>query len=174
MASLILNLSRGPKVTEYLRSRHPSQYLTATSLHPFLISAGTRTLDPNLLSFYLSQDRIYAAHAYPRFIGSLIAKIPFDSAHHHTADVDPATASHSAEEEDANQYLLQLLTFALTNVVREATFFVDIAHKYRLDIWCWRERKATRDYMAEIGRMGGMESLEEGLVFLWAMEQVSC
>ncbi|KAJ2990339.1 hypothetical protein NUW54_g8498 [Trametes sanguinea] len=36
----------------------------------------------------------------------------------------------------------------------------------------WRERKATRDYTAEMARMGALGSLEDGLVFLWAMERV--
>ena len=57
----------------------PEQYAAATR-HTFLTQAGTGTLPLARLALWLAQDRIYAAHAYPRFIGALIASIPFSAA----------------------------------------------------------------------------------------------
>ncbi|KAL5523437.1 hypothetical protein ACEPAG_7610 [Sanghuangporus baumii] len=137
-----------------------SKYNSATQ-HPFLEAARAGSLDGRLLSLWLSQDRIYAAHAYPRFIGSLVAKIPFAS--HHAID---------SEAEAWNQRILSVLSYSLQNVVREARFFLDTAQKYGLDLGCWKERAATKAYCAEMAHVAGWASLEEGLVFLWAMEKL--
>ena len=139
----------------------PRPYSAATE-HPFLSAAGLGTLNDSLLALWLSQDRIYAAHAYPRFIGLLISKIPFCS----------SDALDSREEEE-NQRVLKILAFSLDNVVREAAFFQETSQRWHLDMECWKERKATRDYTAEMTRVSSYGSLEDGLVFLWAMEQVS-
>ncbi|KAG1816924.1 heme oxygenase-like protein [Suillus variegatus] len=129
----------------------------AATRHEFLTAAGTLTLSPARLAFWLCQDRIYAAHAYPRFIGLLITKIPFDG---------------PAVEEELNRETLALLTICLEGVIREVAFFEGVAKECKLDIDGWKERKATRDYTAEMARVASVGSLEEGLVFLWAMEQV--
>lgn len=150
-------------LTEYLTSLHLNSTLySAATKHPFLTAAGNGTLPDALLALWLSQDRIYAAHAYPQFIGLLISKIPFSSSH--TLD---------SVEERMNQQILKLLVFSLENIVKEASFFRDVSKKWGLDIECWKERKATRDYTAEMARIANSGSLEDGLVFLWAMEQVS-
>jgi len=133
----------------------------AATKHPFLTAAGNGSLGDSLLALWLSQDRIYAAHAYPRFIGLLISKIPFSSSH--TLD---------SAEEKLNQRILKLLVFALDNIVREVAFFKESSQEWDLDIGCWKERKATRDYTAEMARVASSGSLEDGLVFLWAMERV--
>ncbi|KAK0449725.1 uncharacterized protein EV420DRAFT_1312535 [Desarmillaria tabescens] len=127
--------------------------------HPFLISAAEGTLPHERLGFWLSQDRLYAAHAYPRFIGSLISAIPYDTSH-----------KIGSPEERLNQRILDVLVFSLTNVVREVGFFEETAKEWGLRIEGWKERKGTRDYTAEMARVS--KSLEEGLVFLWAMEKV--
>ncbi|KAJ7151614.1 heme oxygenase-like protein, partial [Mycena filopes] len=129
--------------------------------HPFLRAAGDGTLNKSLLALWLSQDRIYAAQAYPRFIGSLIAAIPFDK-----------SASPHSDKEIQNRLILKTLTFALENIVKEAGFFVDTAEKHGFDLWMWKERKGTRDYVAEMDSIASGKNVEEGLVFLWAMEQV--
>ena len=148
-------------LTESLLSLSTSQSYDAAIKHPFLQAAGSRNVTATLLSLWLSQDRIYAAHAYPRFIGSLISKIPFSS-HHAIGDA----------EEERNKRILAVLTYSLRNVVREADFFLDTSKKYGLDLDCWKERPETRAYTAEMARIGSYGTLEEGIIFLWAMEKV--
>ncbi|KAG1876270.1 heme oxygenase-like protein [Suillus subluteus] len=131
--------------------------LSAATQHEFLTAAGTLSLSPARLAAWLCQDRIYAAHAYPRFIGLLISKIPFDG---------------PAVEEELNRETLVLLTAGLEGMIREVAFFEGVAKEWGLDINGWIERKATRDYTAEMARVASVGSLEDGLVFLWAMEQV--
>ncbi|KAK0220310.1 hypothetical protein IW262DRAFT_1014668 [Armillaria fumosa] len=146
-------------LTDHLLSlRTPVPYADALR-HPFLISAASGAISHERLGFWLSQDRLYAAHAYPRFIGSLISAIPYDAAH-----------KIGSPEERLNQRILDVLVFSLTNVVREVNFFEETAKEWGLRIEGWKERKGTRDYTAEMARVS--RSLEEGLVFLWAMEKV--
>jgi thiaminase len=156
-------LGAAESLTEHLVSLHstPRPYSAATE-HPFLSAAGNGTLSDPLLALWLSQDRIYAAHAYPRFIGLLISKIPFSS----------SDALDSTKEKH-NQKVLKILAFSLENVVREAAFFKDTSQKWGLDMECWKERKATRDYTAEMARVSSYGSLKDGVIFLWAMEKAS-
>ncbi len=106
-------------------------------------------------------DRIYAAHAYPLFIGALIASIPFSAAD----GVDSPRERRNAE-------ILRVLVNCLENIVKEVGFFGDVARKWGMNLDEWSQRKATKDYTAEMSRISTMGSLEEGLVFLWAMEKV--
>jgi formylaminopyrimidine deformylase / aminopyrimidine aminohydrolase len=145
-------------LTSYLLQHNARVPYAAATEHLFLTQAGDGTLPSRRLALWLSQDRIYAAHAYPRFIGRLIAAIPFSS------NIDP-------KEIASQNRILKALVEALNNIVREANFFVDVATKYGLDINCWHERQGTRNYTAEMARVSS-ESLQDGLVFLWAMEKV--
>ncbi|KAG6860561.1 hypothetical protein C0995_009843 [Termitomyces sp. Mi166 len=151
------------KITSHLLSLTPTSalYSRATKEHPFLISAAKDSLSDRLLSLWLLQDRIYAAHAYPRFVGTLISYIPFR----------PPVLSASVAL-DHSQRILKILVFSLENVVREVGFFDDTAKEWRLDLSRWKERKGTRDYTAEMARISGTGKVEEGLLFLWAMEKV--
>ncbi|KAJ7785674.1 heme oxygenase-like protein [Mycena metata] len=142
------------------QARSNNEYAEAIN-HPFLRAAGDGTLDRSLLALWLSQDRIYAAHAYPRFIGSLIAAIPFDK-----------YASPQSQKEEHNRRILKTLSFALENIVKEVEFFVETARKHGFDLAMWKERKGTRDYVAEMDSIASSRNIQEGLVFLWAMEQV--
>ncbi|EIW78582.1 heme oxygenase-like protein [Coniophora puteana RWD-64-598 SS2] len=145
-----------PPLTHHLLSLStPRPYAVATE-HEFLESAGKLTLNADRLAFWLSQDRIYAAHAYPRFIGGLITKIPFES---------------SGKDEEKNRRTLEMLSQALQGVMDEVRFFEGTAKAHGLNSEGWRERKATRDYTAEMARIASLGTLEEGLVFLWAMEK---
>jgi hypothetical protein len=54
--------------------------------------------------------------------------------------------------------------------VRDVKFLKKTAAEFELDVHGWTERKETKDYSAELARVS---SLEEGIVFLWAMEKVS-
>ncbi|KAH7925446.1 heme oxygenase-like protein [Leucogyrophana mollusca] len=158
-----------------LRTQTP--YAAATQ-HPFLTDAGRLVLPRARLSLWLSQDKIYAADAYPRFVALLIAKIPL-------GDGGPGDALHtytnpdgSQIEESRNRRTLRILVGALQNIVREVGFFEDTAARWGLEIGGagdaegdWVERRGTRDYTAEMARVASLGTLEEGLVFLWAMEQ---
>ncbi|KAJ6627020.1 heme oxygenase-like protein [Mycena sp. CBHHK59/15] len=147
-------------LTDHLRSLStPAPYTDAIN-HPFLQSAGDGTLNHDLLALWLAQDRIYAAHAYPRFIGALIAAIPFSK----EDGIDSPT-------EALKQRILKVLTYSLENIVREVDFFSETAKRWHLDLEGWRERKGTRDYVAEMGSIVRGGRMEDGLVFLWAMEQ---
>ncbi|KAH9931194.1 heme oxygenase-like protein [Amylocystis lapponica] len=134
--------------------------LSPTSQHPFLSAAGRGTLPPSRLSFYLAQDRIYAAHAYPAFLGRLLAAVPFSSLH---APDSPA--------ERHNARIVRVVSYALTNVVREVEFFTTSAERYGLGLSGIPESKETRDYTAEMARVGAEGRIEDALVFLWAMER---
>jgi formylaminopyrimidine deformylase / aminopyrimidine aminohydrolase len=152
-------ISQAGSVTTHLLSI-PTQptYLSATKTHPFLASAADGTLPNDRLAFWLYQDHIYAACAYPRFIGSLISHIPFDQPH--------LCADHP-------QAILRILVGALENIMLEVEFFKNTAKKWGLDLNVWKERKETRDYTAEMARVAANGTIQEGLLFLWAMEKVS-
>ena len=154
-------MTESPKLTGHLLSIKTRVPYDEAINHPFLHSAGLRTLNNDLLALWLSQDRIYAGHAYPRFIGYLMTKIPFAS--HHGVN---------SEQELKNQRILRILAFCVENIVREESFFRDTSKKFGLPLDVWNEREATRNYTAEMLRVGSSLSLEEGLVFLWAMEKV--
>jgi thiaminase len=143
------------KLTAHLDSLTTPTPYTAAIDHPFLTAAGSLSLSSHRLGLYLSQDRIYAAQAYPRFVAQLITKIPLGD----TTHTPFATRT------------LTLLVGCLTNIVREVTFFDTTARTYNIPL-DHGERKATRDYTAEMARIGALASLEDGLVFLWAMEKV--
>ena len=149
------------QLTNHLLSLSTSTPYDAAIKHEFLSSAGNGTLGNDRLAFWLAQDRIYAAHAYPRFIGALIANIPYNSLH-------PIQST----EELLNQRILKTLVFCLENVVREVAFFSETGQTWGLDLHVWKERRETRDYTAEMARITAGTGIEDGLVFLWAMEKV--
>jgi len=150
------------KLTEHLLALTTTPPYSEATQHSFLISAGQGNLPQSRLALWLSQDRIYAAHAYPRFIGALISRIPFAQ----------GDAINGASEK-RKQEILQLLVKCLTNIVAEVAFFKETAESFGLDMEKWAERKGTRDYTAEMARISTTASLEDGLIFLWAMERVS-
>ena len=149
-------------LTSHLLSLSTPTPYTAATEHEFLATAGKGLLSADRLSLYLFQDRLYAAHGYPRFIGHILSAIPFSNTHH-----------LQSPQEKFNRNILEVLTYSLQNVVRETGFFVETAEKYGLKFDGWKERKATRDYMAEMIRVAVSGGLEGGLIFLWAMERVS-
>jgi thiaminase len=150
------------KLTSHLLSLKTTPTYSAATQHNFLTLAGSGDLPLSRLALWLSQDRIYAAHAYPRFVGALISRIPFHAS-------DPI----DSVEEQSNQGILHVLVECLDNIVLEVEFFKKTAGEFQLDLDGWMERKGTRDYTAEMARISLSSSLEEGIVFLWAMERVS-
>jgi len=153
---------RSNKLTSHLLSLKTTPTYSAATQHKFLTLAGRGDLPLSRLALWLSQDRIYAAHAYPRFIGALISRIPFHAS-------DPI----DSVEEQSKQGVLHVLVECLDNIVLEVEFFKKTAGEFQLDLDGWMERKGTRDYTAEMARISLNSSLEEGIVFLWAMERVS-
>ncbi|KAJ7766938.1 heme oxygenase-like protein [Mycena olivaceomarginata] len=121
--------------------------------HPFLQAAGNGTIDKCPFGLWPSQDRIYAGYAYPKLLGALIAAIPFNK-------------SHQAESESANRGISTTPTACLDYLVKQGDFFGTF------DLDMWKERKGTRDYIAEMDSVGNSKNIEEGLIFLWAMEKV--
>jgi hypothetical protein len=69
--------------------------------------------------------------------------------------------------------VLRALVSCLDNIVLEVDFFKKTAAEFGLEMEGWMERKGTRDYTAEMARVSMGAGLEEGIVFLWAMEKVS-
>ncbi|KIY66628.1 heme oxygenase-like protein [Cylindrobasidium torrendii FP15055 ss-10] len=149
-------------LTQHLLSLQTQTPYESATKHPFLLAAARGSLDHDTLGLYLSQDRIYAAHAYPRFIGALIASIPYSNSH-----------PIGSPAEQQNNELLNVLVFALTNIVTEVNFFGETAKEWGLKIEGHQERKATRDYTAEMARLttGPNSSFTDALVFLWGMEK---
>lgn len=154
-------MSTSPSLTSHLYSLSTPRPYAAATEHSFLAAAGRGTISPGRLALWLAQDRLYAAHAYPRFIGRLIASIPFS----------PLDAPSSPAER-RNRRILDVLVYSLQNVSREVKFFEDTAAKHGLRLDGWRERKGTREYRAEMARVSTEGTLEDGLIFLWAMERV--
>ncbi|KJA13738.1 hypothetical protein HYPSUDRAFT_49656 [Hypholoma sublateritium FD-334 SS-4] len=148
-------------LSAHLLSLTNEEKYTAATRHTFLTHATIGTLPLARLALWLAQDRIYAAHAYPRFIGALIAAIPFSAAD-----------GVSSPRERRNAEVLRVLVGCLDNIVKEVGFFGDVAAEWGMDLDAWNQRKATRDYTAEMSRISTQGSLEEGLVFLWAMEKI--
>ncbi len=148
-------------LTSHLRSLSTTRPYSAATEHEFLSSAGKGTLSPDRLALYLSQDRLYAAHAYPLFLGQILSSIPFSS-------LDP----RDSPEEKFNQRIVKIVGDSLQNIIREVSFFDEVAEKFGLNLDVWKERKATRDYTAEMAWVGAIGTLQDKLVFLWAMERV--
>ncbi|KAG9100786.1 hypothetical protein FRC06_003724 [Ceratobasidium sp. 370] len=156
-------------LTSHLLSQTTSPAYIAATAHPFLKQAGEGTLPTQTLVHWLYQDRIYAAHAYPRFIGSLIAKIPFN-----TKDL-ASFGSDVTLLEARNRRILECLTLSLGNILMEVKFFEKTAAgigAQGIGGGIEAEREATRNYCAEMASVASLGSLEEGLVFLWVMEKM--
>ncbi|KEP53014.1 TENA/THI-4 family protein [Rhizoctonia solani 123E] len=157
-----------PSLTSHLLSQTNSPAYIAATNHPFLKQAGEGTLPASTLAHWLYQDRIYASHAYPRFVGLLIAKIPFE-----TRDL-ASFRSEVTRAESVNRQILECLSFSLVNIVQEVKFFettagsIEVQNSSEIEI----ERLETRNYTAEMARVASLGTLEEGLVFLWAMEKM--
>ncbi|KAH9919856.1 uncharacterized protein B0H18DRAFT_1026483 [Fomitopsis serialis] len=112
--------------------------ISAATEHPFLTAPGGHA--PS------RQDRLFAAHGGPAFIGRTLAAVPFS--------------------ERKNKEIVRALSYGLANVVREVDYFGDIAREHGLQAEGWKERKATRDYTAEMARVGVEGRIEDALIYL--------
>lgn len=142
-----------------------SRYINSPTKPTGLIAlAGGRSSDRKELSkwsLYLAQYRLFACHAYPRFIGHMVASIPFSSLH----------AAGSTEEE-LNQRTAELLAFDLERITSETRLTMQTAFRYGFDIGRYRPRKETKDLTAEMIRIGASGRLSDGLVLIWTLGKV--
>jgi hypothetical protein len=148
-------------VKAYSDDAFVASYARATETHPFLLAASSKTLSHECLGLWLAQDRVYAGCGYPKFIGTLVSNIPFNS----------SSNGWDSPEEILNSLILRILTFCLDNIQKEVIFFKNVVEEYALAS-VGKERKATRDYLAEMRNVSTSGGMEDGLVFLWAMEKV--
>lgn len=114
--------SQGPLTTWLLQST--PQSLKRATTHPFLAAAGRGTLTKDILSQWLSQDRLYA-QSYIRFIGQLLTKIRLDSR---------AANPHSHLAFSPDHQAVDVLIDALVNIRTELRFFESTAAEYGLDL----------------------------------------
>ncbi|KAI2629664.1 heme oxygenase-like protein [Hypoxylon sp. NC1633] len=110
-------------MTEYLLSIPGiSDLYERATQSQFLSLAGQGKLPPEVLSQWLSQDRLYA-QAYIRFAGGLISRIQL-----------PIRVEGQDTSKTLQWRVLSLLQTALAGVTRELQFFEETAKKYGLDL----------------------------------------
>src|SRR5271154_6821256 len=90
---------------------YPSAFRLATQ-PAFLRAAGQGRISTLILSQYLSQDRLYQ-HAYVRFVGQLLSKLPFET-----------TTGPLARR------IMDTLIDALIGIQKELRFFEAVAARY--------------------------------------------
>ncbi|KAI2614480.1 heme oxygenase-like protein [Hypoxylon fragiforme] len=161
-------------LTEYLTSSPevPDIYERATRTE-FLSLAGQGRLPSELLSQWLSQDRLYV-QAYIRFAGGLISRVNL------SARIDGEDASKAM-----HWRILSLLQTALAGVMRELQFFEEATKKYGLDLDTlgpmavgFAPNKVTQDYIDLFDSFTAQpqgnpsRTLLDGLVVLWTTEKV--
>lgn len=147
-------------------------YVRATQ-SAFLSLAGQGRLSREMVSQWLSQDRLYA-QAYVRFIGGLLSRLRLSS-----------TAARGTLE----WRVLNVLKDALEGIVRELAFFEEVAARYGLsltatlngsDSAAFGPNEVTNAYVDLFDSFGGQggaggtnqKTLLDGLVLLWATEKV--
>ena len=174
-------------LTQFLLS-HPSTsdlYIPATQ-SPFLRLAGQGKLPLDILSHWLSQDRLYA-QAYIRFIGGLISRVSLPVRFDGEASKSISTIEWR---------ILKLLSSALDGIMTEVQFFETTAGKYGIDLQStsgfseedgsstiFHPNKVTSEYInlfdsfhdstpESKSMRSEPKSLLEGMVLLWATEKV--
>ncbi|KAI0382055.1 heme oxygenase-like protein [Hypomontagnella monticulosa] len=169
-----------PSMTEYLLSspQVADLYQRATQSQ-FLALAGQGQLPPEVLSEWLSQDRLYA-QAYIRFAGGLISRIRL-----------PTKVEGQDTSKTLQWRILSLLQTAMSGVTRELQFFEETAKKYGLDLEATAEgdnlsnksagfgpNKVTKDYIDLFDSFTAQphgdrdRTLLDGLVLLWTTEKI--
>ncbi|TGJ87971.1 hypothetical protein E0Z10_g765 [Xylaria hypoxylon] len=138
---------------------------------PFLRLGGQGRLPREVLSEWLSQDRLYA-QAYVRFIGALVShvKLPID--------VDARGTNPTLQWR-----ILTLLQACLAGIMRELQFFEETASSYNLDLaavapgeYTFGLNATTKGYIelfdsfAARSQEESPRTLFDGLVVLWATE----
>ncbi|KAI1114386.1 heme oxygenase-like protein [Nemania sp. NC0429] len=138
----------------------------------FLRLGGQGRLRREILSEWLSQDRLYA-QAYVRFIGGLIARVKLP----HEVDSKGTGAT-------LQWRILTLLQGCLAGIMRELQFFEETATRYHLDLAAvgpgelrFGPNATTEGYIELFDSFAAQpegdspRTLFDGLVVLWATEQ---
>src|SRR6266536_2275279 len=108
-----------PTLTQSLIQTSAIAFTQATQA-PFLKAAGSGRISRETLSQWLSQDRLYG-QAYINFIGSLLG-------HAHLP-------THFDKKRTGLQWrIVEMLTAALENILREQKFYEDVAQRYGLNL----------------------------------------
>ncbi|CDZ97897.1 Thiaminase-2/PQQC [Phaffia rhodozyma] len=158
--------------TQCMLDRYAKDVKLATTA-PFLEKCGKHEISTEVLSDYLTQDKIYAFEGYPKFIAQLITRLPLSS---------PSSREN-----------LTLFSFALQNVVRETGFFDSLGDRFGLNVHQpvshlrtknsqkkddaesvagSRLNENTKAYVDFLIATGAEGNLDEGIVLLWAMERL--
>ncbi|KAI4868564.1 heme oxygenase-like protein [Hypoxylon rubiginosum] len=171
-------------LSEYLLSSPEiSDLYQRATQSQFLSLAGQGRLPTEVLSQWLSQDRLYA-QAYIRFAGGLISRVRL-----------PTRIDNQDTSRTLQWRILSLLETAISGVTRELRFFEETAKKYKLDLDVLgpvaEGRNLTSKSAAGFGPNNVTKSyinlfdsftaqpqgdtsrtLLDGLVLLWATEKV--
>ncbi|KAI0889886.1 heme oxygenase-like protein [Annulohypoxylon maeteangense] len=171
-----------PTISEYLLSSPEiSDLYQRATQSQFLSLAGQGRLSSEILSQWLSQDRLYA-QAYVRFAGGLISRVQL-----------PTKVTDRDTSKTLEWRILSLIQTALAGVTRELRFFEEAAEKYGLDLEGlgpvaegdnlsnksagFAPNKATQNYIdlfdsfAAQPRGDVSKTLLDGLVLLWTTEK---
>ncbi|KAI1208739.1 heme oxygenase-like protein [Annulohypoxylon truncatum] len=172
-----------PTVSDFLLSNPEiSDLYQRATQSDFLSLAGQGQLPPDILSQWLSQDRLYA-QAYVRFAGGLISRVQL-----------PTRLNDRETTKSLEWRILTLIQTALAGVTRELQLFEEAAKKYGLDLEAlgpvaegnnlsnkstvFGPNKVTQDYInlfdsfAAQPRGDASKTLLDGLVLLWTTEKV--
>ncbi|KAI1780066.1 heme oxygenase-like protein [Hypoxylon cercidicola] len=172
-----------PSLSEYLLSSPEiSDLYQRATRSQFLSLAGQGRLPTEVLSEWLSQDRLYA-QAYIRFAGGLLSRVQLPTR------IDDQDTSRTLQWR-----ILSLLETALSGVTRELQFFEVTAKKYKLDLAAlgpvaeggnlssksagFGPNQVTKGYINLFDSFTAQphgntsKTLLDGLVLLWATEKV--
>ncbi|KAI2471227.1 heme oxygenase-like protein [Annulohypoxylon bovei var. microspora] len=175
-------MSKPTMSEDLLSSPEISDLYQRATQSEFLSLAGQGQLPPEILSQWLSQDRLYA-QAYVRFAGGLISRVQL-----------PTKINDRQTSKTLQWRILSLIQTALAGVTRELQFFEETAKKYGLDLEAlgpvaegrnlsnksasFAPTKVTQDYIdlfdsfAAQPRGDLSKTLLDGLVLLWTTEKV--
>ena len=139
--------------TEELIENNKDIYLKS-SQHAFLTKLGESTLDPVALERFLNQDRVFAL-GYSKWLGIIAGRIPL------------LNNSNIVEDEDVK--LLHLMSFAISNGLREVNMFPNTLKSLGLKYESVDANAACHDY---IKYLYSLPNNDEAMVALWALEKV--
>ncbi|KAI8875607.1 heme oxygenase-like protein [Backusella circina FSU 941] len=155
------------KLTEHLLSLDTDNFKKATQ-HEFLKQVGQFDIKPEHLKAWIIQDRFYTG-GYVSMMGTMVSRLALFEDQRELGDNDPSFSV------TRSQGILKTLSFALSNVYREANFFTEILNKpcYSMDQSVTQKETTLRyiEFEKKVARESGYD-LGEALIVLWAMEKV--
>ncbi|KAK4686780.1 large subunit ribosomal protein L38e, partial [Tremellales sp. Uapishka_1] len=148
--------------------------IKAATTHRFLQQTGELSVDKEVLTKWLRQDYLYA------YVGYIKVSLPGRSSAHkkfagHLISLLPLSTRNEPSKP------LALLSYSLSNVVRETAFFVSTASDHGLDLFDANGELPIVDPLlgpyegttkSYVEYLHSIKTLEEGLTALWGMEMV--